>query len=172
MNAEEIENLVDTCSDAVYGFCKRLAGSADEADELYQQTFLKAIENAEKIDSANNPKAFLISVAISIRKNNMRKLAWRFRIAPTVHISEAETLNDITDTELCAIDNEEKQTVFKIVNSLNEKYKLPLLLHYNANFSIEEIAKACKCPKGTVKSRLHHARQLVKHELEVRGYDR
>lgn len=52
----------------VYGFCLRLARNKDNADDLYQETFLKAIELSNRIDKSKNPKGFLVSIAVGLWK--------------------------------------------------------------------------------------------------------
>ncbi|MDF2685036.1 MAG: hypothetical protein K0S55_217 [Clostridia bacterium] len=172
MNAFEIEQLIDEYGTSVYGFCRKLAVNPYDTDDLYQQTFLKALELADKIDKEKNPKAFLISLSISIWKNNIRKNVRHERIAPTSPISEIdeETVCNEFNTERVVIEKELFTVVNKIINCLDSKYQIPLILHYNADLSVEEIAKICNCPKGTVKSRLHKARKLVKKELGELGY--
>jgi len=82
LNNMDIDSLVMLYGKAVYGFCLKLARNKDNADDLYQETFLKALELGTKIDKSNNPKAFLISIAVGLWKNNRRKYARRQRIAP------------------------------------------------------------------------------------------
>ena len=60
-----------------------------------------------------------------------------------------------------------KTQVRQAVAKLDEKYRIPVYLYYTAELSIEQIANIMKLPKGTVKSRLHKARKLLKQELEV-----
>ena len=57
--------------------------------------------------------------------------------------------------------------VRRAVGNLPEKYRIPVYLYYTLQFSVEEIANVMEIPKGTVKSRLHKARALLKKELEV-----
>ncbi|WP_304943677.1 RNA polymerase sigma factor [Vallitalea guaymasensis] len=82
MDIAYLSDLVELQGKAIYGFCYNLTNKKNDADDLYQETFLKAMELCHKIDRNNNPKGFLISIAIGIWKNNCRKYAWRQRIAP------------------------------------------------------------------------------------------
>jgi RNA polymerase sigma-70 factor (ECF subfamily) len=172
MNAFVIEELINEYGTAVYGFCRRLAVNPYDMDDLYQQTFLKALELADKIDKYNNPKAFLISLSVSIWKNNIRKNVRHEQIAPTLPFDEMdeEVIGSEFDTEKVVIEKSLYNEVDKIINSFDSKFRIPLILFYNAELGIEEIAKICSCPEGTVKSRLHKARELVKKKLEELGY--
>ena len=51
-----MEELVDLYGDIIYGFCRRLTINKPDTDDLYQQTFLRAMEIQDKIDMNNNPK--------------------------------------------------------------------------------------------------------------------
>ena len=83
MEKFELEQCIREYGKEIYSFCKHLTCSRQEADDLYQDTFLKAVELQQKIDWQENPKSFLLSVAVQIWKNRKRKAAWRNRIAPT-----------------------------------------------------------------------------------------
>lgn len=66
---------------------------------------------------------------------------------------------------------EEKAYVMECVSRLDEKYRLPICLFYSSELSVKEIAKVLKVPEGTVKSRLHKARAIIKEKMEVAGYE-
>ena len=168
MEVREIEKLVDDYGKAVYGFCRKLTVNSYDADDLYQQTFLKALEVADRINRNENPKAFLISLSIGIWKNQIRKEVRHQSIAPTTAITDEneEFLPSNFNVETTVISNELKIAVNQILNTLEDKFRLPLLLYYTAEMPLESIAKAMKCPKGTIKSRLHKGRMLVKEKLE------
>lgn len=174
MDVSDIEKLIDLYGNAIYGFCRRLAINKPDTEDLYQQTFLKAIEVREKIDRDNNPKGFLISLAISIWKNNIRKKVRHHRIAPILDMKEDEWSNipnDSISTEEDVLSNELTAQVNTIVSNLNDRFRIPVIMYYNVDMSIGEIATALKIPQGTVKSRLHKARAIIKEELEEKGYE-
>ena len=175
MDICDIEKLIDLYGNVIYGFCRRLTMNKSDADDLYQQTFLRALEIKEKIDINNNPKGFLISLAVSIWKNSTRKKARHYRIAPIVGVEEDDWLNTSTDSisiEDIVISNELTDEVNTIVSKLNDKFRIPIIMYYNGNMSIAEIATALQVPQGTIKSRLYKARLIIKNELEVKGYER
>ncbi|MEG0857470.1 MAG: RNA polymerase sigma factor [Terrisporobacter sp.] len=174
MELEDIENIISEYGNVIYKFCIKLTGNKDDGEDLYQQTFLKAVEIKHKIDKNNNPKSFLVSMSVKIWKNSVRKNGRRKSIAPSVNIDEYEFM-DVKDTkanlESNIIKKETEKEVNLVVKNLEDKFKLPVIMHYTAELSLEEIAKALKIPKGTVKSRLHKARQIIKKEMEDMGYE-
>lgn len=169
MNKLQMEQCIRNYGREIYSFCHYLTGSAWEAEELYQDTFLKAVELMRKIDYENHPKSFLISIALRLWKNKKRKYAWRMRIAATESMSE-KAVEDLK-TENCPeeefIQKEIHHQVRQAVAGLEEKYRIPVYLYYTAQMSVTEISKLLKLPEGTVKTRLYKARRLLKEELEV-----
>ena len=73
--------------------------------------------------------------------------------------------------EQTLLQKEQNEIIHTCIKNLSEKYQLILYLYYSSEISTKEIAACLKLPEGTVKSRLHKARMLVKEQLEVAGYD-
>lgn len=178
MTITELEQCIDSYGKDIYGFCRQITGSVQEGEDLYQDTFMKAVELSEKIDMNQNPKSYLISIAVRLWKNRRRKYAWRQRIAGMESLDEAkERGNPISGIKQAAPEEkllirEQAAFVRKCVSKLEEKYRIPVFMYYSAELSIKEIAGCLKVPEGTVKSRLHKARTIIKEELEANGYDR
>lgn len=165
----DLNELVKLHGKAIYGFCHKLTKNKADTDDLYQETFLKAMELCHKIDKDNNPKGFLISIAIGLWKNKRRKYAWRKKIAQIEHfkgdINNSYIFRDELTPEDIAISNELSVMIQTAAEQLNDKLKIPLYMYYTAEMSNEEIASALKIPLGTVKSRLHKARKVLKNTL-------
>lgn len=169
MNKLQLEQCIRDYGKEIYSFCQHLTGSVQEAEDLYQDTFLKAMELITSIDHEKNPKSFLLSVALRLWKNKKRKYAWRMRIAGTESLVEEAVENQ--EGEQCLeeeiICKEIQETVRNAVAGLDEKYRIPVYLYYTVQLSVDEIARVLKIPQGTVKTRLYKARKLLKKELEV-----
>ena len=160
--------LVDMYGDIVYKFCRSLAFSKEEADDLFQETYLKAIENTHKIKFS--PQGFLLSTALYIWKSWKRKHARRNKVAPATHFDDALAVVSDTDVEGEFSRQEELDFVRDVVDALPEKYRVPIILYYNVELDLAEISQALDIPAGTVKSRLHKARKLVEKGLVKNGY--
>lgn len=178
MTIAELEQCIDCYGKEIYGFCRHITGSLQEGEDLYQDTFLKAVELAEKIDMNQNPKSYLISIAMRLWRNRCRKRAWRQRIVPEeqadiqVMAEKNEMADDVKMPEAKVLIAEQNALVSKCVRELEEKYRIPIYLYYSAELSVQEISSCLKIPQGTVKSRLYKARAILKEKLEVIGYDR
>ncbi len=75
MTKDELSQCVDSCGDALYGFCLHLTGSRSDADDLFQDSFLTALEKVEKIRLSENPESYLMGIAQRLWKNQKRKEA-------------------------------------------------------------------------------------------------
>ena len=101
MTIQELERLIALYGKDIFSFCVHLTGSGQEAEELYQDAFLKAVERIADIREDGNQKSYILSVALNLWKNRRRKFAWRQRIAPEKELScggdypEAETAEDV-----------------------------------------------------------------------------
>lgn len=170
MNMIQLEQCINDYGKEVYAFCSQLTRNPQEAEELYQDTFLKATELREQIKYEQNPKSYLISIALRIWKNRKRKYAWRKRIAGTQQLVEEnvaeEDMGRMDSPEELFLQAELKEQVKRAVEQLEEKYRVPVYLYYTLQFSVSQIGAIMKLPTGTVKSRLYKARKILKQELE------
>lgn len=168
MNRQQLEIIISTCGNDIYSFCLYLTKDTLLAEELYQDIFLTAI-NQDKIDFAVNPKSYLLGIAVNLWRNRNRKFALRQQKVTAMHISCLETA-DIADEKYDVDEiverNEIKERVRYAVDSLQNKYKIPVLLFYMEEMNISQIASILKIPQGTVKSRLYKARKILEKQLE------
>lgn len=170
MSREELEACIRANGRDIYSFCCQLTGSRQEADDLYQDTFLKMMELEGRLDVRNNPKSYLLSVAVNQWRNRKRRFAWRQRITGPV-LSMDETSTELPSGEISPedqmISGEERMLILEAVDGLPERYRLPVLLFYMEDLKISEISGVLGIPEGTVKSRLFKAKKMLKEKLEV-----
>lgn len=168
-----MEGLIIEYGDVVYGFCRKLTFQKEDAEDLYQQTFLKAYEMAEKIKKEMHPKSFLIAITIGIWKNDNKKRTRRLRIVPVTNNEELDIENmpgsmSVEDNVMQLI---LKEQINGKIRNLKETYRIPIILYYTLELSISEISSILHLPAGTVKSRLHKGRSILKKEMEGLGYE-
>lgn len=170
MNYEELEACIQAHGKDIYSFCRQLTGNRQEADDLYQDTFLKIVEIRSRLDFENNPKGYLLSVSVNLWRNRKRKFAIRQRITGP-EISADDTVLELPSGERSVeeqmISREEKELVRRAVEKLPDKYRLPILLFYMEELKLAEISDILGIPQGTVKSRLYKAKKVLEKELEV-----
>ena len=167
------EGLVDSYGEAVHKFCRSLTYSKEDADDLLQETFLRVLEQLPKVSTLDNPQSFLFSTALYIWKSWKRKYARRNRLAPVEPLSDLsqDTAIGGAGVEDNVLEEENNRIVRQLVDSLPEKFKIPTLLFYTLEMSAPEIGEILALPPGTVYSRLHKAKNLIKKGLIAVGYE-
>ena len=167
MDQDLMEKYIVDYGKDIYSFCVYLTGSRDKADDLYQQTFLTAIEKGS-LDDTQNPKAYLIAIAVNLWKNQKKKYAVRNKKANIIYL-EADNPEQLADgsesVEEQLIREEEKRLVRNLVNNLPEKLRIVILMFYMEDMSLSEISEALHIPVGTVKSRIHQAKSRLKERM-------
>lgn len=175
MNNIDLCEMIEQYGNSLYSFCFRLTGNRPDADDLYQETFLKALELRSRTDHIEHPRAYLAAVATNLWKNNRRKYTRRQQIAPThswtEELEQTVCADEKGSPENIAVERERIAAVRVAVQQLDEKYRLPLYMFYTAEMSLEDIAAALKLPLGTVKSRLNRAKKSLRKYLEVIPYE-
>jgi RNA polymerase sigma-70 factor (ECF subfamily) len=171
MTRKEFEEMLESMGNDIYSFCLQLTRSKDEAEELYQETMLTALEKYRKIDRRGNPKSFMLGITIGLWKNRRRRFARRKRICPQTSLDEQL---EVVYNEGAGSSPEEEffrqetvNMVRRLTEELPDRLRIPVYLFYSRELSIEEIAEAMNIPKGTVKSRLYKARMILKSGLEA-----
>ncbi len=167
MKQEELEFYIDTYGKDLYSFCRCVTRSCQEADDLYQDTFLKVYEQGMVIRA--NPKSFLMGVALNLYRNYKRKMFVRQRITG-IGVSLDENAESISVegplTEDMMISKEENRIVREAVGKLPDKYRIPILLFYMEELSQAEIAAVLQISEGAVKTRIHRAKKILRVKLE------
>ncbi len=147
------ENAVEEYSDLVTGLCMLRLGNKHDAEDCYQNVFLKLFKNTSLLEEENpeHLKAWLITTATNECKN-------RFRF-----LSRHKTEN-LDFVPLYYTDREDKELIEQVME-LPEKYRVVIYLHYYVGYSVIELAKILNTKEGTIKTRLRRAREALKEML-------
>jgi len=154
----------------LYHFAFRLTNDEDDANDLVQDTFLKAYRFIQSFERGSNAKAWLFRILKNSFINNYRKNS---KEPSQIDYEEAETfLNTGISSWSESIDLRDKlfrglvgDEITNALNLLPVDFKTVIILCDIEEFSYEEIAKITDIPVGTVRSRLHRARKLLKDQL-------
>lgn len=171
MSLEELEDYIDAYGRDLYSFCCSLTRNRQEAEDLYQETFLKLYEIREKLFIRKNPKNCIMTISVNLYRNYKRKCAVRKKnvgIELPIDERQDEIPSKEHTTEEQIVLWENCRMIRGEVDRLPDKYKIPVLLFYMEELPLTEIAAALKLPEGTVKSRIHRAKKILKQRLE--GY--
>jgi RNA polymerase sigma-70 factor (ECF subfamily) len=173
----EFERFLQRHEKDVYSFCRYLTMDRDTADELYQDTVLQAFEMIDGIDVTKNPKSLLFSIAVGKWKNARRKVGRRNGIAPTVPLEDFA--EGIANGETADSDSPERRAESALARDcvraalarMDDRLRIPLILFYFDDCSVGTVSQICKIPEGTVKSRLHKGRVVLKNALMKEGFE-
>ena len=158
-NDNTIKVILKNYSDMVYRLAfSRLKNKAD-AEDVFQEVFVKYIKSDKTFETDEHIKAWLIRVTVNCCKK-LKKTAW-FRY--TVPLEE-------WSTELKNKDEYEKSEVYYAVMELPPKYRTIIHLFYYEDMQINEISSVLNMKKSTVLSQLHRARNMLRKKL-IEEYD-
>jgi RNA polymerase sigma-70 factor (ECF subfamily) len=155
----QIQEQLNAISSSLRAFSLKLTGNANDAEDLYQDTALRIITNAEKYRSGTNFKAWAVTIMRNIFINNYRKKMRRNLII------DQTPNNYYINSGDKVVENEGETTVaykelMKMVNALPEDFRRPFLMAYQG-YKYDEIADKLGSPLGTIKSRIFFARKKL-----------
>ena len=157
--------------EALKTFAYHLTYNEEDADDLVQETYLKAHKFIENYDAGTNAKAWLFKILKNAYINDYRKKVRRptkVDLDDLISIRDGENPNSHTfhDLRQEIFDNTMGDEVTMAMNSLPIEFRTVILLCDIENFSYDEIAKILELPIGTVRPRLFRARNMLKEKLK------
>jgi RNA polymerase sigma-70 factor (ECF subfamily) len=157
-------------ADALYTFAYHLVYDPDDAQDLVQETFLKAFRFIDSYQQGTNAKAWLFKILKNAFINEYRKRSKRPTEVDFEEYSSYRDTDDASPTQFVDLRQDLFQgmlgdEVTNALNSLPVDFKTVILLCDVEDFSYEEIAKIVDIPIGTVRSRLHRARGMLQEKL-------
>lgn len=166
----DISALIDKYKTSLYNLCFKLTLNRSDADDLFQDTWIKAGKSINTVDQKYF-KAWLFRVCINQYKDNYRKEKRRKDVFYDLYDSN-EAKDYVLENTNYSLSAEQEyqakadyQKVMKQINLLPNKLKIPMVLFYFEQMKYAEIAKVLMVPEGTVKSRLNAAKTKIKKDL-------
>ncbi|RGM45669.1 MULTISPECIES: RNA polymerase sigma factor [Bacteroides] len=145
-------------------FAYKLTADREEANDLLQETSLKALDNEDKFEPDTNFKGWMYTIMRNIFINNYRKI-----VREQTFVDQTDNLYHLNmpqDSGFASTEGSyDLKEMHRIVNSLPRDYKVPFSMHVSG-FKYREIAERLGLPLGTVKSRIFFTRQKLQEELK------
>jgi RNA polymerase sigma factor (sigma-70 family) len=157
------QTLVHT-SDYLKPFAMTLTRDSESAKDLVQETLFRALANRDKYLDGTNIKAWLYTIMRNIFINNYRRSSRQNTIFDNSPNDFLLDYNQFT-TANAAETNMSVKNICNALHHLPEIFKTPFQLYFDG-YKYHEIAHILKEPLGTIKSRIHFARKLLKQQLE------
>ena len=149
----------------LYGLALKLCKNREDAEDLYQETWIKAYRFIEQYDSGKEFGAWITGICVNTYRDMLRRQKWRFLYAAFQTTEE----KDFVMASVPAEESADYSDVQEAVNALPEKYRLAIILHYYNDLDVKKTAEVLKIPEGTVKYNLHKAREILKRSLGEDG---
>uniref|UniRef100_A0A832MLI3 RNA polymerase sigma factor n=1 Tax=Eiseniibacteriota bacterium TaxID=2212470 RepID=A0A832MLI3_UNCEI len=164
-------DLVQRYQRQVYSLALRMVRSAEDAEDITQETFVRVFRNLDRYDPRRPFTAWLFTIAArlcidAIRRRRHRPVALVQREEGTDEERIVEVEDPGPGPEDLASRQEEERRARDLIESLPPHYRIVVMLRHQQDLSYEEIAEALSLPLGTVKARIHRARALLKERLE------
>lgn len=155
---------------SMYNFAYRLTLDGDDAKDLLQDTYLKAFRFIDSFQQGTNAKAWLFRILKNSFINDYRKKSKEpskvdYQEVETFYNSEDVDRQITPDLRVEALQDMIGDEISIALNSLDVDFRTVIILCDLEGFKYEEMAKILDIPIGTVRSRLHRARNLLKEKL-------
>ncbi len=169
---EIFENEFMPHIDAMYNFAYRITYDEDSAKDLLQETYFKAFRFIDSFQEGTNAKAWLFRILKNSFINEFRK---KNKEPSKIDYNEVETyynsddVNEVitTDLRVEALQDMIGDEVSNALNALTVDFRIVIILCDLEGFTYEEMSKILDIPIGTVRSRLHRARNMLRDKLKV-----
>ncbi len=171
----DYEALLRRCADKAYNFALRLSGNEQDAHDLVQEAFLRGFEHRDRYDPSRPFEAWIMRILKNVFLDAMRRYDRKHVIsldAPTPTEREAPWEEILPGTDPAPLDTlldgERKDILQAALMKLQPHYRMAIILCDIEGMNYEEIAGIMDVPMGTVASRIHQGRLLLKRELKSR----
>ncbi len=144
-------------------FAVNLTKNSEAANDLYQETLYKALANKEKYNSGTNIKAWLFTIMRNIFINDYRRNAKRRTVFDSTPEDYLLNLRQVSVTNGAESTLRQKE-IEAAIEGLPETFKVPFKLYFEG-YKYQEISEYLTEPLGTIKSRIHFARKLLKEQI-------
>ena len=164
MSSIEFNQLLVNNAEFLKPFAITLTRDSEAAQDLYQETLYRALANKDKYNVGTNIKAWLYTIMRNIFINNYRRKAKQNTVFDS-------TPNDFLLNQGQAVISNTAESVLKLkdiqkaIHHLPEIFRNPFLLYFDG-YKYHEIAAMLNEPLGTIKSRIHFARKLLKAQIQ------
>jgi RNA polymerase sigma-70 factor (ECF subfamily) len=152
----------------VYALARLALGSVEDAHDVAQETFVRAYEALPRYQSRGQFRVWIYTIAANLCKNRLKARR------PVLSWEEPELAADLIDPtpgpEATALSRERALVVREALAQMGDRDRLMVLLYYQDDLSLDEIARIVGCRTGAAKVALHRARGRLRERLERLGF--
>lgn len=169
-DASALEPLLARYQNRLYRYLLRLVREPSEAEDLFQQTWVRVVEKIDKFDPRRNFEAWLFTLARNLAIDHLRRLRPQSLDEPLPSgTTMGETLpSDAQPPFEGVLQRERSSRIARAMETLPVIYREVLALRFEEEMKLEEIAAVLSCPLSTVKTRLRRGLEGLRSGLETR----
>lgn len=171
-SVEAYGELVSRHQRAVYSVVSRIARDRDDVDDLVQDVFVLAYRSIHSFRGDSSFSTWLGAIAVNTTLKHVKRRKTRQAVSiddPDTGLGDVLVASDQPSPEDAAEARMRSDAVRKAIDSLPEKQRTVVMLHYFEDLTCEEIAARLRCSVGTVWSRLHYACKKLRGQLDWLG---
>ncbi|WP_353948716.1 RNA polymerase sigma factor SigW [Sporolactobacillus sp. Y61] len=164
--------LVDRYKNSVFNICFRMVGNRQEAEDLSQETFIRAYNHIDRFDINRRFSTWIFRIATNLSIDSLRRKKASVSLDAEVPGTDGLSLNTmLSDPDESShpdkhlLRSETEQWVQHGIAQLPEKYRSAVVLKYIEELSLKEISEVMDLPIGTVKTRVHRGREMLRKTL-------
>ncbi|MBZ9687257.1 RNA polymerase sigma factor SigY [Clostridium estertheticum] len=158
-NKSALNSLLKDNFNILKGYTVKMVGDPHLAQDIIQDTMLKAVININKFEPRAKFSTWLIKIAINVYRDYLRKNK-SYQLVDENLFHKSEQVEDIV------MSNYEYKEIMKIILKLPYEKRAVFILKHYYGYKYEEISEIIGCPIGTVRSRLHNAIKYIISEIE------
>ncbi|MBU2500080.1 MAG: sigma-70 family RNA polymerase sigma factor [bacterium] len=160
----------------IYNLCYRMTRNAEDARDLGQEVFIKVFGLLDRFDENYAFSSWLFRIATNhcidhLRRNRMRFMSLDGTMGPDGEEFELQLPHGGPEPDEVLQRRQAVELLTEVIADLPPHYKAITLLRHDQQLSYEEIAEILHLPLGTVKARIHRARNMIQQMLKARAYD-
>lgn len=144
----------------LYGLCLHLCRNTVEADDLYQDTWIRVLRNQARFDPDMPFEPWLTKICVNLYRSRLRRIAR----SPFLTFADGEQQDAVLES-VFAPEEADYSDLYAAIDRLPEKLRTTVILFYFREMDVTQTAAALGIPVGTVKSRLNKARKNLKEML-------
>ncbi len=165
-------DLIQRYQNTVYNICRRLARDPDEARDLAQEAFVRTFSRLDRYDPVFPFSAWLFKITANLCIDHLRRRRLQTcSLDDPIESDEGHIQRQVEDQgerpDRACERVEMRRLVWEAVALLPAHYRVILVMRHQEDLSYEEIATALEIPLGTVKARIHRARESLRAHLQA-----
>lgn len=150
------DRYIEQYGQKLFGLCMHLCRERWDAQDLYQETWLKVYQARHGYDSSRDFGVWISKICVNLYRDKLRRKKL-LSFLPFVHQEQ--------EAQLAAPEQEDYSDLYQAVRQLPDAYRMVVVLYYFLGCQVKQTAEVLQIAEGTVKSRLSKARSLLERSL-------